>query len=140
MDGEEDALNKGFLGAANCERMKFYIMYANHNVNRLWDNKIGGNAKNEIVWHAKISDSDWRTIVARWINQYFRRPNYYKIKGCPVLMIYSPGDFADWDGEEVAKERIAYLREETKKAGFPNVHLQFRLWCDVDLGADSMTL
>ena len=32
----EDALNKGFLGAANCERMKFYIMYANHDVNRLW--------------------------------------------------------------------------------------------------------
>ena len=136
----EDALNKGFLGAANCDRMRFYIMYANHNVNRLWDNKIGGKAKNEIVWHAKISDSDWRTIVARWINQYFKRPNYYKIKGCPVLMIYSAADFADWDGEEVAKERIAYLRGKTKKAGFPNVHLQFRLWSDVNLGADSMTL
>jgi hypothetical protein len=48
----EDALNKGFLGAANCERMKFYIMYANHDVNRLWDNKVGGKAKKETVWPA----------------------------------------------------------------------------------------
>ena len=145
----EDALNKGFLGAKNCERMKFYIMYANHNVNRLWDNKVGGKAKDEIVWHAKISDADWCTIVARWINQYFARPNYYKIKGCPVLMIYDIGAFVRWDGEAVAKERIAYLRQETKKAGFPDVHLQILCFafcpsdpgcCQIDLGADSMSI
>ena len=142
----EDALNKGFLGAANCERMKFYIMYANHNVNYIWDNKVGGAKKDEIIWYAKISDADWRTIVARWINQYFKRPNYYKIKGCPVLMIYDIHLFVKWEGENVAKRRIEYLRQETKKAGFPDVHLQvvFSLynetWRSVDLGIDSMTL
>ncbi len=136
----EDALDKGFLGAKNCERMKFYIMYANHSVNRLWDNKVGRKSKNEVVWPAKISDADWRTIVARWIGQYFRRPNYYRIKGCPVLMIYSGEAFVEWDGEAVAKDRIAYLRQETRKAGFPDVHLQLRLSRTVDLGADSMTL
>ena len=136
----EDALNKGFLGAKNCERMKFYIMYANHDVNRLWDNKVGRNGKREIVWYAKPSDADWRTIVARWIGQYFTRPNYYKIKGCPVLMIYDVDSFVKWDGEAVAKERIAYLRAEVKKAGFPDVHLQLRLWRGVDIGADSMSL
>ena len=136
----EDALNKGFLGAKNCERMKFYIMYANHDVNRLWDNKVGRNGKREIVWYAKPSDADWRTIVARWIGQYFTRPNYYKIKGCPVLMIYDVDSFVKWDGEAVAKERIAYLRSEVKKAGVPDVHLQLRLWRGVDIGADSMSL
>ena len=120
----ENALNKGFLGAKNCERMKFYIMYANHDVNRLWDNKVGGKEKSKIVWHARISDADWRTIVARWIKQYFTRPNYYTIKGCPVLMIYDVGGFVKWDGLEKAKERIAYLRAEVKKAGFPGIHLQ----------------
>ena len=136
----EDALNKGFLGAKNCERMKFYIMYANHDVNRLWDNKVGRKGKGEIVWYAKPSDADWRTIVARWIGQYFTRPNYYKIKGCPVVMIYDVDSFVKWDGEAGAKERIAYLRSEVKKAGFPDVHLQVRLWRGVDIGADSMTL
>ena len=136
----ENALNKGFLGAQNCERMKFYIMYANHSVNKLWDNQVGRSSKYDVIWPAKISDADWRMIVARWISQYFKRSNYYKINGCPVLMIYDPGSFVSWEGEAVAKDRIAYLRSEAKKAGFPNVHLQFRLWCDVDLGADSMTL
>ena len=143
----EDALNKGFLGAANCERMRFYIMYANHNVYPLWNNKIGGNRKkSEILWYAKVSGADWRTIVARWINQYFKRPNYYKIKGCPVLGLYDAESFVEWDGESVAKERIAYLRSEVKKNGFPNVHLQFYLlpWSPLqraaDLGVDSITL
>ena len=136
----ENALNKGFLGAQNCERMKFYIMYANHDVNKLWDNKVGRSSKYDVVWRAKVSDADWRTIVARWIEQYFKRSNYYRINGCPVLMIYDPGSFVGWEGEAVAKKRIAYLRSEAKKAGFPNVHLQFCLWCYADLGTDSMTL
>jgi hypothetical protein len=145
----EDALNKGFLGAKNSERMKFYLMYANHDVNRLWDNKVGGAAKKKIVWSAKISDADWRTIVARWINQYFKRSNYYTIKGCPVLMIYDIDGFVRWEGESVAKKRIAYLRSETKKAGFPDLHLQILCsayfphepdCCQIDLGADSMSI
>ena len=64
-------------------------------------------------------------------------------------MIYDIGAFVRWDGEAVAKERIAYLRNETKKAGFPNVHLQVLCFsfrpqdpdcCQVNLGADSMSI
>ena len=143
----ENALNKGFLGAKNSERMKFYIMYANHDVDHLWDNKVGGKIKRkEIIWPAKISDTDWRTIVARWIGNYFKLPNYYKIKGCPVLLIYDIERFVRWEGKAVAKERIDYLRSETKKAGFPNVHLQIlsslrdATLDDVDVGVDSTML
>jgi len=120
----EDALNKGFLGAKNCERMKFYIMYANHDVTRLWDNRVGGKAKNEVIWSAEISDAEWRTIVARWIKQYFTKPNYYKIHGKPVLSIYDIRKFMSCVGEAKAAERIAYFRSEVVKAGFPGLHLQ----------------
>ena len=120
----ENALNEGFLKASNCERMKFYIMWANHDVKGLWDNKLGGKAKQGVIWPAKVSDDDFKTIVARWIAQYFIRPNYYKIKGRPVLMIYDIDNFTKWDGVEKAKERLAYLRGEVKKAGFPGLHLQ----------------
>ena len=41
----ENALDEGFLKAPNCERMKFYIMYANHDVTGLWNNKLGGEEK-----------------------------------------------------------------------------------------------
>lgn len=121
----EDALDKGFLGAKNSGRMKFYIMYANHDVDRLWDNRVGtADGKDKVVWPAKISDADWRLIVDRWIEKYFKRPNYYKIEGKPVLSIYSLRGFVAWDGLEKAKERVDYLRERVKAAGFPGLHLQ----------------
>lgn len=139
----ENALNEGFLKAPNCERMKFYIMWANHDVKGLWNNKLGGEEKTKVIWPAKVSDDDFRTIVARWIRQYFTRPNYYKIKGCPVLMIYDLNNFVKWEGEEKAKERLAYLRAEVKKAGFPGLHLQRpgHAWDDEPdtLGFDSAT-
>ena len=121
----EDALNKGFLGAKNCERMKFYIMYANHDVDKLWDNRVGtADGKDKIIWSAKITDDDWRQIVDRWIARYFTRPNYYTIEGRPVISIYSIRGFVKWDGLEKAKERIDYLRTRVKAAGFPGLHLQ----------------
>ena len=120
----ESALNDGFLKAANCKRMKFFLMYANHNVDRLWDNRIGSERKKEVVWPAKISDEDWRTIVNRWISRYFKQPNYYRIKGCPVLSMFDSRNFIQWEGIGKANERIAYLRERVKAAGFPDVHLQ----------------
>lgn len=144
----EEALEKGFLKAPNRNRMKFYIMYANHNVDKLWDRTVGKDGKNKLVWSAKITDDDWTKIVKVWIG-YFKEPNYYTIKGCPVLMIYNITGFSEWEGMPKALERIAYLRAETKKAGFPGLHLQTLCTAydpsdppcnEVDVGADSMTV
>ena len=121
----EDALNKGFLGAKNCERMKFYIMWANHGVSGIWNNKISTNdGKENGIWPSKVSDDDFTKIVERWIELYFKRPNYYRITGRPVLSLYDVKEFVSWDGLDKAKERIAYLRERVKAAGFPGLHLQ----------------
>jgi len=120
----EEALNKGFLKAPNCERMKFYLMYANHDVTGLWNNRIGGPEKEEkVIWQAKISDSDWKQIVRMWIG-YFQKPNYYAVKGCPVVSIYDIDGFVAWEGKDKAKTRLEYLRAEVRKAGFPGLHLQ----------------
>lgn len=121
----ENALDKGFLGAKNSVRMKFFIMYANHDVDKLWDNRVGtADGKDAVVWPAKISDDDWRQIVDLWIGKYFTRPNYYKIDGKVVLSIYSLRGFVAWDGLEKAKERLDYLRERVKAAGLGGLHLQ----------------
>jgi len=145
----ENALNRGFLGASNNERMRFYIMWANHDVNGLWNNKIGEKkAKDKVIWPARVSDADFRSIVARWIGQYFGRPNYYRIDGKPVFMLYDVESFVKWDGAEKAHERIAYLRSEVKKAGLPGLHFQILVqpWWDEPMTAavralapDSMT-
>lgn len=121
----EDGLDKGFLGAKNNGKMKFFIMWANHDVTGLWNNKMSTDGgKKDVIWPAKVSDDDFKKIVERWISQYFTRPNYYRIDGKPVLSIFRVNGFVEWDGLAKAKERIEYLRERVKKAGFPGVHLQ----------------
>ena len=119
----EGALDNGFLKAKNCERMKFYVMWANHDVTGLWNNKLSGEEKGKKIWSAKITDEDWVKIVARWIG-YFRKPNYYTIGGEPVVSIYKIAYFADWEGVAKANARLDYLRAEARKAGFPGVHIQ----------------
>ena len=121
----EDALNNGFLGAANCNKMKFFIMYANHDVDGFWNNRVATeDGKEKVIWSAKITDDDWRQIVDRWITRYFPRPNYYKIGGKPVVSIYSLRNFVEWDGLEKASSRLDYLRDRVKASGFPALHLQ----------------
>lgn len=121
----EAALDKGFLGAPNSARMKFFIMYANHDVKGSWNNKLSTkDGKEKVIWPAKISDSDWREIVDRWVSRYFSRPNYYRIDGKPLVSIYQLDGFVRWDGLAKAKERIDYLRARVKEAGLPGLHLQ----------------
>ena len=133
----EDALDKGFLGATNNGKMKFFVMWANHHVNWLWDNtaadKRWGSPRKD--WLGVVTDEEFRTkLVPRWIAQYFGRPNYYRIDGKPVLMIYEVGTFVQGiGGVEKAAAAIAYLREEAAKAGFGGVHL---MACDFGLKAE----
>jgi hypothetical protein len=46
----ENCLNDGFLKASNNHRMKFYIMWANHDANYLWDIR-NSDTVNETIWN-----------------------------------------------------------------------------------------
>ncbi len=43
----------------------------------------------DILWNAKGNWKNYQIIVDRVINQYFRKPNYFKINGEPVFSIFS---------------------------------------------------
>lgn len=142
----EDALNKGFLGAPNNVKMKFFLMWANHNVNQGWNNKVADKMRDGWLWRGGQSGEEFRKIVARWIKQYFSRPNYYRIDGKPVLMLYEIKTFVEgMGGLERAKESVAYLRGACEQAGLGGVHL---MCCDFELdpqqvralGFDSATI
>ena len=133
-----DALEKGFLGARNNRKMKFFVMWANHNVTHLWDNTVGRAHKKDVLWKTDVSDEDYAKIVETWIG-YFKQPNYYRIDGKPVLCIYLEPRFLE-RGEETAKARIALLRKRAAEEGFPGVHLMANGRPTADLGYDSMTV
>ena len=119
----ECSLNNGFLKAKNNEKMKFYIMWANHDMPMKLINPYDFKDY-KTRWAGDVDMETFETIVARVI-EYFKKPNYYKIDGKPVLSLFSQRDFIEGlGGLQQGKEAIEYFRGETKKAGFVGLHLQ----------------
>lgn len=122
----EDCINNGFLKSNN-NRMKFYIMWANHNATTYWDAKNPN--KDSVYFKGGVDRPTFNIIVDRIINNYFKQPSYYKIDGKPVFCIYELKTFIDGlGGPEAAKEALNDFRKKTIAAGFPGLHLQGILW------------
>jgi hypothetical protein len=121
----ESCINNGFLKASNNEKMNFYLMWANHDVRRNYWNVHQFKDDTTIMWDGAVDMKNFRTIVNRVIEQYFHKPNYFKIDGKPVFSIFAMWNLLEgFGGIEQTKEALDYFREETKKAGFPGLHLQ----------------
>ena len=124
----ENCLNDGFLKASNCNRMKFYIMWANHDANYLWDIR-NSDKVTETIWKGTADRSQFEIIGKRWINQYFTKENYYKINNKPVVSIYDMNNFiTGLGGVRQATEAVKWLNDEAKKSGLDGVHFQFIRW------------
>ncbi|MBQ5893307.1 MAG: glycoside hydrolase family 99-like domain-containing protein [Clostridia bacterium] len=128
----EQCLNDGFLKASNRDKMKFYIMWANHTANYTWDIRLSDRARTQKewkLWDGAVSRADFDCVVERIITQYFSQPNYYKIDGKPVFMIYDVDNLIrGLGGMEKTREALEYFRAETVRAGFPGLELQLTGW------------
>ncbi len=129
----ENCLNDGFLKAKNNHKMKFYIMWANHDAGQTWNYDLS-SSDGDYVWLGKATEAQFHTIAKRWIAQYFTRENYYMIDGKPVVSIYDLENFINGlGGIEKVKENLRWLQEEAKAAGLPGVHVQMIKWGELTL-------
>lgn len=125
----EACLDNGFL-RVNHGRMRFYIMWANHDATSYWDRR--DSDKTRIYWRGSVNRTVFDTIVNRMIGKYFTRPSYYKIGGKPVFAIYHLDNFIKGlGGAKAAREALEYFRKRTIEAGFPGLHLQAIMWAAV---------
>jgi len=123
----ENCLNDGYLKAKNNDRVKFYLMWANHNVNNLWDIRLS-HIKDNMIWDAAVDRKEFETIANRLIDMYFKHPSYYTIEGKPVFMIHQIQNFIRGLGSaEAAKDALLWFREQTVKAGLKGLHLQINI-------------
>jgi hypothetical protein len=123
----ESTVNNGFLKAENREKMQFYIMWANHNVRRNYWNVHQFGEDTSLLWDGAVDEENFRIIVSRMIERYFNEPNYFKIEGMPVFHVFSPDNLVrGLGGLEKTRDALEYFRAETRKAGFPGLHIQFR--------------
>ncbi|MBP5308508.1 MAG: glycoside hydrolase family 99-like domain-containing protein [Clostridia bacterium] len=130
----EQCLDNGFLRAKNNRNMKFYLMWANHDANHCWSIDLSDEYGNTVLWKGEVDRPNFEKIVCRVIEKYFVLPNYYKIDGRPVFMIYDVKNFINGlGGIENAKNALLWFREQTKAAGFPDLHLQITVWNEPEI-------
>lgn len=124
----EGHLNDGFLKAENTKKMKFYIMWANHDVGMTWDKRNAGKPNNALIWKGGVDRKEFEEICLRMIDKYFHLPNYYKVDGKPSFMIYDLQKFIDGlGGKKEAQDALDWFRKEVKKKGYPGLDLQLTL-------------
>lgn len=125
----ETTLDNGFLKADNVDKMRFYLMWANHDVVNTWDTRLNRIKEDNVIWTGKVDREEFEKVCKRNIEKYFKHPQYYKIDGKPVFMIYDiPQLIAGLGGIDEAADALKWFKEETKRAGFPGLELQLTMW------------
>lgn len=133
----QDGLEKGFLKAPNNMKMKFAIMWANHN----WTNIHPTPYTNtqEKLTDGEVSEQLWEEITDYVIENYFKKPNYWKIDGKPYFSIFETGrflhSFKTLDDAAAAMKRF---NDKTIKAGFPGIHLNLIDQTVTDQGLENL--
>ncbi len=96
-----DALFKSRYG----NMLNFCLLYANHN-------RPGSH-----------SARDFENMTAFWINNYFKRSNYLKVEGKPVVVMFAPRNPAKDMGVEAVKASFEKMRAMCREAGLKGLYL-----------------
>ncbi len=134
-------LDEGFLGAANVDRLKFGIMWANHDWVDLFPCRYAKDpfAEARLLYPARVDPPEFDRVCDGLIDRYFSHPSYLLIDGCPYLSLYSLERFmAGFDSTAAAADAVARLRERVRAAGFPDLHLNAIVWGSPILPGDGV--
>lgn len=117
----EEALEQGFLKAPNRSRMKFALMWANHN--RV-DQFLPEYGKPRNLWlRSHHSEADLARMIDYCIEHYFREPNYWRVQGRLFFSIYQANRFVkEMGGPEKTREVFQRIDERLQRATLPPMH------------------
>jgi len=123
----EDALNEGYLKADNCREMKFYLMWANHNAQTIWNHVPP--IEPQIVWPGAVDRKTFDEAIDHVVERYITHPAYYCIDGKPVFSIYETTNLINGlGGLAETRDALDAFRGKVKARGFEDLHLQLIYW------------
>jgi hypothetical protein len=126
----ERGLEQGFLAAPNRDRLKFALMWANHNwvdIHPAQPTTMGRQPK--LLYPGAVSRQSFDGIVDLVIERYFKHPSYWLIDSCPYFSIYELHTLLEGlGGIEATRDALASFRARVKAAGFPDLHLNDVAW------------
>ncbi|MCK4750539.1 MAG: glycoside hydrolase family 99-like domain-containing protein [Bacteroidales bacterium] len=128
----ERGIEDGFFGAKNNQRIKFGLMWANHD----WLNIFPVDSVSlmrpegpELLYPGVITRDTWDRMTDYIIETYFKHPSYWLIDGAPYFSIYDLTRFMkNFGSREATIEGIEEFREKVRDAGFKDLHLNAVVW------------
>jgi hypothetical protein len=136
------ALENGFMNADNNSRLNFSLMWANHDCDMVWQRsyyEVKYKEEKRRTFSGFVNHQEFDKMTDYIVRTYFHHPAYQKINGCPYFSIYYLKNLIKGFGTvEQTKEALDGFRDKTKKAGFPDLHLNIVVsWMNV-LGYEKM--
>ena len=119
---QHEALERGFLAAPNRGKMKFALMWANHNRSDVF-RSAPGHAGDRFFWTLDYTRDEFLAALDYCIAHYFGRPEYYRKDGRLFFSVYSVKPLlAGVGGPTALKAVLAEAQARARRAGLPPIH------------------
>jgi hypothetical protein len=121
------ALERGFLKASNNRRLRFALMWANHD----WTDIHPRTLKHDppLLYRGRISPTTFERMTDHIIAVCFKHPSHWKIAGRPYFSVYDlTALVASFGSLDATRQALEHFRAKTKAAGFPDLHLNAVVW------------
>jgi hypothetical protein len=115
-------LEEGFLKARNRSKLKYALMWANHD----WRNCFPAPRDNkQTVWlPSRATPADFERHIAHCIATHFNQPNYWRVDGGLYFSIFDAETFVrQLGGADKARTVVDAARRQVEAAGLGKLHL-----------------
>jgi len=122
----DGALERGFLGAPNNDRLKFALMWANHDWVDLFPAKRGGAS---LLMPGAAARDAFDAATARIVERYFAHPSYWRVDGRPYVSVYELMRLVrGLGGVDETRAALDDFRARSRAAGAGDPHLNAVVW------------
>ncbi|MFA5192355.1 MAG: glycoside hydrolase family 99-like domain-containing protein [Verrucomicrobiia bacterium] len=120
-------LDRGYLKAPNNHRVKFGLMWANHDWVDIQPARREG--KHKLLYPGKVTPASFDRICDHVIKDYFLQPSYWRIDGRPYFSFYDLTKLlSNFGSVEATRAALDKFRAKARAAGLPGLHLNAVVW------------
>ncbi len=142
---QEEALERGFMGARNCGRMKFAIMWCYHERRDQFRPDIDGERR--MLMELSHTPEEFHGLIRLCCERYFPHPQYWRKDGALFFSIFNGPYFCNHRDRDVRRIRaeLDEARQIVREAGLGELHLNAQGTAPADAalmaecGFDSLT-
>jgi lysophospholipase L1-like esterase len=123
----ERPIDQGFLRATNNHRLKFGLMWANHDWIEIHPYKRG--TTQQVLFPGKVTPASFDKICDHVVKDYFLHPSYWRIEGRPYFSFYELSKLIESFGSvESTRAALETFRGKARADGLPGLHLNAVVW------------